>query len=66
MGKSKAYATNTAFAGSIPMPSSNAADIFIPNFQINPQVESIIDKVTTQNDEQYDSGELSQALKTSC
>lgn len=32
LGKAKAYASNTAFAGSIPMPTSNAADIFIPNF----------------------------------
>ena len=36
IGKSKAYSTNCAFAGSIPMPSTNSTDLYVPNFQINP------------------------------
>ena len=66
LGKAKAYATNTSFAGSIPMPTQNSAELFIPNFQINPQVEAVIDKLSSQYENEYSNGELAEAMKNSC
>ena len=44
-GKSKAYMSNTSFAGSVPPPTSGNYDIYTPNFQLNPQVDFLIDKM---------------------
>ena len=44
-GKAKAYMNNHAFAGSIPIPQTGSNDLFIPNFQTNPQVEFLVDKM---------------------
>ena len=48
------------------MPTSGATELFIPNFTINPQAESLIDKITAQYEAEYSNGELTEALKNSC
>lgn len=60
------YATNTSLAGSLPIPSTGATELFIPNFQINPQIETMIDKLTAQYENDYCNGELTEPLKASC
>ena len=64
LGKSKQYSTNTAFAGSIPLPTTGATELYIPNFTINPQVETLIDKITSQYESDYN--EITEAMKSSC
>ena len=44
-GKAKNYTSNTAFVGSIPLPQSGSNDVYIANFQLNPQFEYLLDKI---------------------
>ena len=45
--------SNHAFAGSVPIPQTGSQEIFIPNFQTNPQVEFLIEKMIEQYESDY-------------
>jgi len=41
-------------AGSIPLPTTGATEIFISNFQENPQVDYLIDKLVAEYYDDYE------------
>ena len=45
------------------MPTSGSNDIYINNFQLNPQFEYVLDKLISNFDDEYESGELTEPLK---
>ena len=50
-------------AGSIPLPTTGSTEIFISNFQENPQVDYLIDKLVGEYHEDYLNGALNEPLK---
>ena len=62
-GKAKQYLINTQLAGSIPLPTTGSTEIFLSNFQENPQVDFLIDKLVAEYPNDYDSGDLSEPMK---
>ena len=45
------------------MPTSGSNDIYINNFQLNPQFEYLLDKLISNYDEDYENGELTEPMK---
>ena len=45
------------------MPTSGSNDIYINNFQLNPQFEYLLDKLISNFDEDYENGELTEPMK---
>lgn len=62
-GKAKQYAVNTQLAGSIPLPTTGSTEIFMTNFQENPQVDFLIDRLVEEFDSEYEHGNLAEPLK---